>query len=432
MKIEPRLPQLPSLGELLEHPRVKGLVERVNRSTIAQRAGGFLEEIRSTLVERAGRVEVPSLTHLAERLARRLLGEPTAHGPVINATGLVLGDPALAPPLAEQALQAMVQLGGEFHRRDAKQLQAVERGLCELIGCEAAFIASSFEGALTLAIAAAAEGRELAVCGASDATSPLNWPWLAMRAGAVLRTGGQSAGAAAVLRAPDAEGVELAALASAKAPDACVIDAAPFAGVLNPREHGFQSVETIAERLTAGADAVVVDGSGLLGGPACGIVCGSQELVQSAAKSSLASLLAVDALTAAGLGAILPLYQNEATPAIFQLPIWQLLSAPIANLEQRAKRLAALMAEVPGVAWTHAREDESPWRQWGVRQWTSKTWIVELRPATGDPANLAARLGQGPNPLFVRQSHDAVQLDLRTVFPRWDQQLASVITAAAQ
>jgi hypothetical protein len=31
MKIEPHLPQLPSIGELLEHPRVKGVVARPPR-----------------------------------------------------------------------------------------------------------------------------------------------------------------------------------------------------------------------------------------------------------------------------------------------------------------------------------------------------------------------------------------------------------------
>ena len=186
MKLDPHLPQLPSLGELLEHPRVKVLVERVNRSTLAQRAGGFLEEMRASLAERAGRVETPSLTHLAERLARRLLGEPAVGGPVINATGLVLGDESLAAPLAEPALHAMVQLAGEYHRRDASRRQAAERGLSELAGGEAAFLTSTFEGAVTLAAAATAGGQELVVVGDSGSAGPIDWRWLAARAGAAL------------------------------------------------------------------------------------------------------------------------------------------------------------------------------------------------------------------------------------------------------
>src|SRR5690348_12875030 len=113
MKFEPHLPQLPSLSELLEHPRVKGAVERVNRSTVAQRATGFLDELRATVADRAGRIEVPSVGHLAERLVRRLLGEPAGGGLAINATGVVIGAGDLAPPLADSAAHAMLQLAGE-------------------------------------------------------------------------------------------------------------------------------------------------------------------------------------------------------------------------------------------------------------------------------------------------------------------------------
>src|SRR5688572_6326640 len=103
MKLDPHLPQLPSLGELLEHPRVKGVVARINRSTLAHRATGFLEELRHSLADRAGRIEAPSVSQIAERLARRLLGEPPAGGPIINATGVVVGDPEFTPPLADRA-----------------------------------------------------------------------------------------------------------------------------------------------------------------------------------------------------------------------------------------------------------------------------------------------------------------------------------------
>src|SRR5688572_12738157 len=120
MKLDPHLPQLPSIGELLEHPRVKGVVARINGSTLAHRAAGFLEELKSSLTERAGRVEMPSVTQMAERLARRLLGEPLSSGPVINATGIVVGDPDLTPPLADAAVHAMTQLAGEYHRRGAE------------------------------------------------------------------------------------------------------------------------------------------------------------------------------------------------------------------------------------------------------------------------------------------------------------------------
>jgi L-seryl-tRNA(Ser) seleniumtransferase len=463
VKIEPRLPPLPSLGELLEHPRVKGLVARVNRSTIAQRAGGFLEEIRASLAERAGRVEIPSLAHLAERLARRLLGEPAAAGPVINATGVVHGDDAYGAPLPEAALHAIVQLAGEFHRRDPSAVRAAERGLCELAGGEAACLVSTMEGAVTLALDALAGGREVLVYG-GDGARPIDWRWLAARAGAVVTYGsslpapspaagkvgeGGEAGAGAItspparhrgsgggkeysvlVRTPDAEDIPLADLAAAKPDECCLIDLAAVAGMINPNDHGYPSVETIGDRLAAGADLVVVDGAGLLGGPSCGVVIGGRRFVEQLARRPLASLLTPEALTVAAFEPLLKLYrESDDKPAIYQIPVWQLLSAPAANLELRARRLAALMAEAPGIASAEAREVESAWRRWGARTWTAKSWCIDLRSSQGDPAALATKLGHGPYPIAARTQGDAVQLDLRTVFPRWDQQLVKAVEA---
>lgn len=450
MKLEPRLPQLPSLGELLEHPRVKVLVERVNRSTLAQRAGGFLEEMRASLAERAGRVEMPTLTHLAERLARRLLGEPAAGGPVINATGLVLGDESLAAPLAEPALHAMVQLAGEYHRRDASRRQAAERSLSELTGGEAAFLASTFEGAVTLAAAATAGGQELVVVSDAGSAGPIDWRWIASRAGAVLQQapqlpppsssawGGLPRRAAAIWRSPETDiaesGVDLATLAAqAKAIEASLVDVTPIAGTINPQDHGYQSVATIGERLAAGADLVIADGAGLLGGPSAGVVIGRRDLVERIATHPLAALQEVDPLVIAALEAVLRLYREAtAAPPIFQLPVWQLLSAPLGNLEQRAVRIAALMGESSAIASAQARAVESPWRRWGARQWTAKSWVVELKPADGDPAALAIQLARGPYSIAVSQAEGAVLLNLRTVFPRWDQQLVAAVDAVGR
>jgi L-seryl-tRNA(Ser) seleniumtransferase len=452
MKLEPRLPQLPSLGELLDHPRVKVLVERINRSTLAQRAGSFLDELRTSLAERAGRAETPSLTHLAERLARRLLGEPTASGPVINATGLVLGDEALAPPLAEPALHAMMQLGGEYYRRDGAARRAAQRGLSELVGGEAAWLANTFEGAVTVAAAATAGQREMLLVGDVEAPGPLDWRWIAARAGAVLKTAPALPSAdavsdaragkdtrkapAAVVRVPDAGtsnasgiGADLRALAAqGRAVGACVIDVAPVAGVIDPRGYGYQAVAPIKERLADGADLVVVDASGLFGGPACGVVVGRRRWVDQVARHPLAALVEADPLAVAALEAVLRLYRDDAmTPVVYQLPLWQLLSAPLANLEQRAVRLSTLMAESRAADSAACRETESAWRRWSGQTWSAKSWIIELRPSGGDAAQLAAQLSRGPHPIAARAADGAVVLDLRTVFPRWDQQLVAAV-----
>jgi L-seryl-tRNA(Ser) seleniumtransferase len=435
VKIEPRLPQLPSLGELLEHPRVKGLIERVNRSTIAQRASGFLEEIRSSLVDRAGHADIPSLTHLAERLARRLLGEPLAAGPVSNATGVVYGDPQLAMPWPDQALHAVVQLAGDYHRRDARLTADAEHSLCTATGGEAAFIASTLEGAVTLAAASVAGGRELTVYGSLDSAGPLDWRHLAARSGCALlpppadaerRAARESI--AAVLRAPDAEDTDLENLASSVARDGCLIDVAPWAGLLDPREYGFESVPTIRERLDAGADLVLVDGSGLLGGPDCGLLIGRRGVIESVARHPLAPLVAPSPHLAAALEAVLQVHRDDGgVAAVFQLPVWQLLTAPMANLQQRAERLASLIAGVSGVANATAREAESPWRRWGGREWSAPSWSIDMEFANEEAASVQRRLARGPRPIVAQLADQCVRFNLRSVFPRWDQRLVAAV-----
>ncbi|MBA4105153.1 MAG: hypothetical protein C0485_05295 [Pirellula sp.] len=443
MKFEPHLPQLPSIGELLEHPRVKGVVQRINRSTVAQRAGSFLEELRTTVVERAGKFEVPPMGHLADRLVRRLLGEPASGGPAINATGIVVGHRDLAPPLADVAVHAMMQQAGEYHDRGARLRQAAEHDLAQLTSAEGALALSSFDAALAVALASTAANREALLAGAIEtAATGIDWRGVAARNGVALRSGNENAAItaatssgsplAALLRSPDAEPwlptAEAARLA--KTAGAQFIDVAPLAGLVNPQSHGLTTVETIRERLAAGADLVVVDGAGLLGGPSCGLLFGRRALIDAAANHPLARLAAVDALHAAALHATTQLYRDDEQGVIFTIPVWQLLSAPAANLQQRAERLASLIAAAPGVASAATVAAESPWLQLGQVALTGPDWTIAVRPREGDAAKLATALASGSRPIVAAEHDGTVSIHLRSVFPRWDQHLVTEIERA--
>jgi L-seryl-tRNA(Ser) seleniumtransferase len=443
MKLEPHLPQLPSISELLEHPRVKGVVARINRSTLAQRATGFLEELRGSLVQRAGKVEVPSVAQLAERLARRLLGEPAGGGPVINATGIVIGDSQLTPPLSDAAVHAMVQTAGDYHATQAPSLQAAEELLCELTGAERALVVSSFDAALTLVMSAVSSNRDFILVTEPDIQlAGVDWSWLAARSAAVCRPCSASISAvsaglaakpqpAAVVRGGLPDGAlsirELAQLAR----DARLIDAAPHAGILNPRLYGFESIETLGDRIAAGADVVIADGSNLVGGPSCGIILGNGLSVAQAADHALARLLHAAPTAAASLGATLSAYKSDKDePVAFNIPVWQLLSAPRANWQQRAERLTPQIGTVAGVASAEAREVRSAWR--GDRSSAeSLSWAIAVRPDAASPSELLERLQLQPYPVIAKVIDEAVQLDLRSVFPRWDQELIASIGRAA-
>jgi L-seryl-tRNA(Ser) seleniumtransferase len=198
-----------------------------------------------------------------------------------------------------------------------------------------------------------------------------------------------------------------------------------MAGLLNPASHGIQPIETLRQRLDNGADLVVADGAGLIGGPSCGIIVGRQAIVEAAANHFLASLSVVNAATAAALQATLSIYRDpEKGEAAFTIPVWQLLSAPLPNLQQRAERLSALIAATGKVAAAEASQSDRPWLACGGLCLTASTWVIAIQP-TGSDHELLSQLQRCERPIAACADGGVVHLDLRSVFPRWDQQLVA-------
>lgn len=364
-KPESLLPKLPSLGELLKHPTVQSVIERVNQTTVAQRSAGFLEELRDNLQQRTQQAQhaiVPSIHQLAERLARRLLGGRRISYPVINATGVVWGQRWSALPLAESAVHEMLQLASEYHDADDSLDENVAELLRHQTGAESAWVAHSFIGAVRLALE---------------------------------HVGGS-------------------------------VDVSRHAGLVDPAKFGLTPVATIGERLKAGADVVVVDGAGLLGGPPCGIIVGRRGAVEKIATQSLASALAADDMTLASLGATLEIYRS-AERVNHQIPVLQLLSTSLENLEHRCQRLALLMAEAEGVASAGPRAVDSVWLETADAKLVSPSWAISLQLEKLSTESATRKWHNGSPRLEVRVEGDQLWLDMRSVFPRWDQQLVTAV-----
>ncbi len=360
------LSKLPSISELMKHPRVQGVVSRINQTTLARRATGFLDEMQTYLRQRAG--NVPSLGELAERFAHHLLGDENTTPPIINATGVVLGASGLVPPLADLAVEQMLRLAGEFHETETMLAERVGRLLCDLTGAEAAWVASSTDVAMHLVQSVFDENREPVV--------------------------------------------------------------ARLAGLVDPVEFGLTSIPTISAHLE-GCDLGLIEGSGMLGGPPCGILLGSQDCFDKLMAHPLATALAANSLTTIALGTTLDLYRQD-EPVIHQIPTLQLLSTPRDNLKQRAERLAPLLQQCPAIAEALPIEAESVWCQTANSQYTAHSWTIGLQPTneeTKSPRRLLEKLRQGQRPVFARVLGDRVVLDLRSIFPRWDQPLVAAVEA---
>jgi len=358
MQPDSPFPKLPSLGELLKHPTVQSVVERVNQTTLAQRAAGFWDEFQTSWKEQGG---VPSVGELAERLAHRLLGNSQHCAPQVNATGVICSRRWQAP-LAETAVHALLRFASDYQQPSTAIMEQVASSLVPLTGAEAAWVASSFEAAVSMT--------------------------------------GQCQGATLVT--------------------------SPLIGLLNPTEFGRGHVDTIAQRLDAGADLVVVDGSGLLGGPRCGIVVGSKVFIERIEQSELAPALAAEAMVLAALEATLEIYRSPAK-VMHQIPVLQLLSTPLENLRQRCERIAPLLAECEPIASAEVVARESIWLDAENSQMSAASWAIALRPAHGSVEHLAQRLEQSTPQVVGRVEEETYWLDFRAIFPRWDQQFVSAL-----
>ncbi len=361
MKPESPFSKLPSLSELLAHPTVAQVVKRVNQTTIAQRATGFLDELQTNLRHRWEQGHVPSLGQLAERFARRLLGPAQTSLPAVNATGTVLGDRWQSLPLAERAIDEVVRLASEYHVGDQALVERVHNVLKELTGAEAALIVSNFRAA-------------------ADMVRNRNTH----------------------------------------------VDLARYAGILNPQEHGLSPYSTLAERLRNGSDLVVADGAGLIGGPPCGIIVGKREFVDAVSHDSFAVLAKPDNLTLAALAATLGIYE-KGERVIHQIPLWQLLTTPLENLEQRAHRLAMLISASERIESATPTRCEGVWCDAGAENLSGPSWAIVVKPYANAFDEVAASLQEAAPQVTSRVQENEICLDLRGVFPRWDQHLVSAL-----
>ena len=167
-----------------------------------------------------------------------------------------------------------------------------------------------------------------------------------------------------------------------------------------------------ATTLREGAALVTASGDKLLGGPQCGLLLGSADLVQALRRHPFARALRVDKLTLAAL---------EATLAGPTPPVTAALAADPAALLARARRLAVEIG--PGLA--TAVTSEGRVGGGGAPGVPLPSAAVALPPALAEPL----RLG---DPSVVGHVHDGrLHLDLLTVPEDRDADLVAAVRRVA-
>jgi L-seryl-tRNA(Ser) seleniumtransferase len=204
------------------------------------------------------------------------------------------------------------------------------------------------------------------------------------------------------------------------------IDALGTAPLIAPPATVSWPRRSAAASIAAGVDLVILRGDGLVGGPSCGILLGSEEVICRITAHSLFVASSIDPLRLAALTATLECYENPT--GIQQLPVWQFLTVSVDNLRNRAERTAPQLAQAEGIASAVPVETRSPLA--AALPEGIPSYGIALSPVGGDIPALDKRLRSARFPILGRIEGDRIILDLRTVLPRQDTTLIDALITA--
>ncbi|NKZ03612.1 L-seryl-tRNA(Sec) selenium transferase [Actinomadura latina] len=417
---------------LLADPRLAEAIGRLGRGVV--KAAVVAAQRRA----RAGEIAPDAVADVA---AGSLPATASGLRPVINATGVLLHTNLGRAPLSDAAREAVavasgatdVELDLETGRR-AKRGRSVLAALVERVPqAEAAHVVNNGAAALVLAATTLAPGREIVISRGEmvEIGDGFRIPELLAATGARLREVGTTNRttpddyAAAVgeetgfiLKVHPSNfriegftrGADVAELAGLGVPVVADIGS----GLLAP-EPLLPDEPDAASMLKAGAHLVTASGDKLLGGPQCGLVLGREDLVRRLARHPLARALRVDKLTLAAL---------EATVRGPRTPTEEALRADVAVLRERAGLIAARLRDA-GID-AVAVDGEAAVGGGGA------PGVVLPSAAVSVPGPYAARLRRGAPAVMGRVEDGRCLLDLRSVPPGRDGDLAGAVRAAAR
>lgn len=399
-----------------------------------------------------------SLEALAAAAAQRVTQQlrPSLR-PLINATGVLLQTNLGRAPLSSQALAAMVQVGGGYTNLEYDLAQGqrgsrsthLEALLTQLTGAEAALAVNNNAAAIYLVLLAFAPGREVLISRgqAVEIGGGFRIPDVLRQSGALLVEVGTtnrtyvhdyaaalSERTALLMRVHSSNFrivgfvhepslAELAQLAHTHGIP--LLDDLGSGTLLPTTPFGLAAEPTVQESIAAGADLVTFSGDKLLGGPQAGIIVGREALIAQLRRHPLARALRLDKTTIAGLEATLLSYRRGR--ALEELPLWQMLAAPVEALAARAQAMAAQLTQAGLVA--TALPCDSTIGGGSLPGASLPSYGVALSPQGAGATAMAARLRKGTPAVVVRISAERVLCDLRTVLVAQEPDLVAQLVA---
>lgn len=445
--VDPRS-SIPSIDTLLACPAASELLKDAGRVQVVDALRDAVAQMRGAIS--CGDTEtvdsVDNSEWYLERAAHTLaIARIPSLRRVINATGVVLHTNLGRAPLADEALEAMrhaatysnLEFDLDEGVRGSRYTHCVDL-LCELTGAEDALVSNNAAGALVLAMSTVGLGKSIVVSrgelveigggfripdvlersgtslvevGSTNRTKAADYDLAAVRA--------EVAGILKVHRSNFritgfTEEVSVSELVLIGESHGIPVVHDLGSGLMLPAQRlGLPDEPMASDSLAAGADAVVVSGDKLLGGPQAGIIVGRKKMIEQMRKNPLCRALRVDKVTLAGLEATLRLYRDPLS-VVERIPTLRMLASKPEVLKAVAEALAGDL-ELAGVSCdvVPTKGAVGGGTYPGVEL---DSWAVELTGSYGSGV-LTKALRSGDTPVVGRILDGKLRLDVRTLLP---------------
>jgi len=462
--------KLPSTDDLLQRPELSALSAQEGHTTVAESIRAVLARLRHEissghLNEKSLDVALAGLPAAIERQLRQSLRYSLRS--VINATGVILHTNLGRAPLAAATLDHIRDTAaaysnlefdlatGERGKRDIHVDRLFQKLLAEDTQSAPAAISTivvnNNAAAVLLALNSLAEGGEVIVSRGElvEIGGSFRIPDVMSKSQATLR----EVGTTNRTRVADYERAitdrtrlllrvhrsnfaitgfteqpaldELVALARRR--NVPLVEDLGSGALFDLRSVGVTGEPGVLDSLCAGVDIVTYSGDKLLGGPQAGVISGRTDLVARMRSNSLFRALRVDKLTYAALEATLLAYVKHDHDAV---PVLRMMRLTKDDISARAQALIKSVNQAAHLK-LQLLNGQSVIGGGAAPSAVLPTSLIALTHSGHSADELVALLRQADPPVIARVEEGRVLLDLRTVFPEQDAQVAAALNSIA-
>lgn len=448
-------------GGLAKLPQVDRLIRALDPSLPhATLTAAAREVIASAKKAHASGDPIPDVSELVQRASALISDRNRARlTRVINATGVLLHTNLGRAPLSRSAIKAVSEIASgysnlEFDVSSGKRGSRYDHAgelLRAVTGAEAVLTVNNNAGAVLLALAAVARGREVIVSRGEliEIGGEFRIPEILAESGAILKEVGttnrthlrdyekaisQATGAILKVHPSNYRVVGFtAAVKEAELSDLAKRSNIAFvhdlgSGLIERRGEAWLDAEPSVIEAVRMADIVTFSGDKLLGGPQCGIIAGRREFIDKIRSFPLLRALRIDKMSLAALEATLLDHLRGELDAI---PFWRMATMHPSEIEVRGQAvLDGISAQdsAAGTLYKMALADSASATGGGSAPGSAiPTVVIEVSSATRSAEEIRGALLLNDPPVVARIEHDRVLIDLRTVDPSDDEKIREVL-----